>query len=987
MVLILVIAFAISESNLVGADDIDSTMQTTDSMLNDIETTTDSELPETTDSKEKINTIDVQQTSTIEESLIETNETSSIDVKPIARGRSVSALNMFEIDSETTLIEFLESPINVNGKLTKDITLNHSATVRSNKHLDLNGKIIRAGDGSKRDPLGQIHLTGTSMTEFSIKNGEILGGDTRGLGKQAVSIGFISVDDETGWMLMVNVRDITHTSQGGFFKGNTSNIVFDGDVTLNNNQFNVRALNMEFNGIFNGTTSAKGNPELHSKLDGGLNLSFNDDKAYGSTKDKRRVLNITSTAQVKLINTNEGSNYYANNIAGFSQVNVSGSLDAEAISPNIRTMVSSSSTTTWLPNSRTEVNVHQGSVFKLHNKSSSNYGVIYTYNTTLTIDNPKEYDLKSANNMIMKSNDYNSNIYFHNTNIAVWNHLSDVPPLDGNFWTDVQNLSIEGFRSNNGKVTSSDLEVEAHFTTNSFQSYNRISNNFKTPHLIPDISYKDLTAETYVLPNNATLFFGTALYKQPNDPYMNDPINSKQVSLSIGRQSIPSVMTTMIGEWQFNNLNLEQVKGGTKGEVLMNGFTNQTSKVEVTIIDKLPPKVTPKVIKVPVGDTMTLNDPKRGLSSYSDETTSKDKLKIDMITGKDERDKMVEKPGVYQADIRVTDEAGNATIVTSDVVVYQGDNPVTTHFVVGEDMTYDYREWMGLEERDRQKKVLEIGRVKGYNISAEKVTELSSTMLNVRIPQKDWKPNDIIPVTIEVGGYAHTVRVSLDSHEVTMTIKHIYDNGSPIIGDLEKNRPLEPITIPNVEVGDDLEVVLKKANIKTSHEGYTFLGIEVDGYTEQPTSVPDKDFTVLYRYKGMTQVTPTDLDFKTITLSWDVRQLFEPSNDASQIIFVNTMKEKDVTLSVSLPNGMTLKSGEQYKGDLLYFEGNDTPLVINHEATDLVRLKGGDAPPIATLDAKGKTENTGFKLRQSNGNYVGEYHGELLWTVGDTPRP
>lgn len=283
--------------------------------------------------------------------------------------------------------------------------------------------------------------------------------------------------------------------------------------------------------------------------------------------------------------------------------------------------------------------------------------------------------------------------------------------------------------------------------------------------------------------------------------------------------------------------------------------------------------------------------------------------------------------------------------------------------------------------------MLEIGRVKGYNISAEKITELSSTMLNVRIPQKDWKPNDIIPVTIEVGGYAHTVRVSLVSHEVTMTIKHIYDNGSPIIGDLEKNRPLEPITIPNVEVGDDLEVVLKKANIKTSHEGYTFLGIEVDGYTEQPTSVPDKDFTVLYRYKGMTQVTPTDLDFKTITLSWDVRQLFEPSNDASQIIFVNTMKEKDVTLSVSLPNGMTLKSGEQYKGDLLYFEGNDTPLVINHEATDLVRLKGGDAPPIATLDAKGKTENTGFKLRQSNGNYVGEYHGELLWTVGDTPRP
>lgn len=294
-ILSIIIAFVISESNVVYADDIGSTIQTTDSMPNNMDTTTDREFPAIDYSKEEINAIDVQQSSTREP--IKTSEASSIDapdVKPIARARTASALDMFEIDSETKLIEFLESPINVNGKLTKDVNLNQSTTITSNKRLDLNTKTIRAKSGTYA--AGKFHLTGTRVIEFTIRNGHIIGGDTRGLRDQSTSIGLISVDDNTGWKLIVQVSDLTHSSQGGFFKGTTSKIVFDGDVTLENDQFNVRALNMDFNGKFKGTTSANGSLTMNAKSNGGLNLSFNDNKVYDRTTMNTRILNITKIA-------------------------------------------------------------------------------------------------------------------------------------------------------------------------------------------------------------------------------------------------------------------------------------------------------------------------------------------------------------------------------------------------------------------------------------------------------------------------------------------------------------------------------------------------------------------------------------------------------------------------------------------------------------------------------------------------------------------
>lgn len=660
-------------------------------------TTTDSEFPAIDYSKEAINTIDVQQLSTIES--IETSEASSTDapdVKPISRARAVSALDVFEIDSETKLIEFLESPISVNGKLTKDVNLNQSTTIESNKRLDLNTKTIRVKSGT--NDAGKFHLAGTKVTEFTIRNGHIIGGDTRGLGSQSKSIGLISVDDDTGWNLLVQVSDLTHSSQGGFFKGTTSKIVFDGDVTLENDQFNVRALNMDFKGKFKGTTSANGSLTMHAKSNGGLNLSFNDNKSYDRITMDNRVLNVTKKGNVKLINTNGKDKSFANNIANFSEINVDGTLDATANSPSLRTIVEDRNRMNYVKEKESVINVNRGSVFKLKNLSDGNYGVIYSYNLSVSIDNPKEYDMETKGRYLFVTylgNKSKANYTIKNSEI--WGSIYDTSDSIVRIGNE---LRLENMVSFIAETVYIDNNIDEDFE---IQRYNHLT-NYLRPTLIPDKSYKEDKTEKYIIANNATTFFGTAFYIQPNELNIEKPIKGEFIKLEIPNQQISEITTNSNGEWLFDKLSLEQVKGGTEGKVSMVGFTDPASKVEVTIIDKLPPKVTPKVIKVPVGDTMTLNDPKRGLSSYSDETTSKDKLKIDMITGKDERDKMVEKPGVYQADIRVTDEAGNATIVTSDVVVYQGDNPVTTHFVVGEDMTYDYREWMGLEERDRQKK-------------------------------------------------------------------------------------------------------------------------------------------------------------------------------------------------------------------------------------------------------------------------------------------
>ncbi|MFC6345815.1 hypothetical protein [Vagococcus carniphilus] len=196
--------------------------------------------------------------------------------------------------------------------LLRDITLSERVDIVGNKTIDLNNKKLTLAEGANdAGKVGKFYLNRADNQQFTIKNGQMIGGDTRGLASHGSIIGAISVGTSANANLVTTVQDISHNSKGGFYKGKTSKVVFKGKVTLENEQFNVRAKNMDFYGNsqnpddpenvdFYGYASADGDPLDWSTYNGGLNLSFDGYESFLGAN--QRILNINKNAKVKLKN-------------------------------------------------------------------------------------------------------------------------------------------------------------------------------------------------------------------------------------------------------------------------------------------------------------------------------------------------------------------------------------------------------------------------------------------------------------------------------------------------------------------------------------------------------------------------------------------------------------------------------------------------------------------------------------------------------------
>ena len=918
------------------------------------------------------------------------------------------------------------SQTNVIYELQNDINMTSRVNIQGNKAINLNGHLLSASTSG--------HLlvpSGSSTKQFKIYNGRMSGGprSTHSGSETTENSAFFNINRNT--LVDVVFEDISYESYsngGMFFYGLGSNIFSLGKITMKTYLQHYRAGNMTFYGDFNGLAFGNNLDNEYGESTGGLNLSFggyaysyrnkfnNGNETMTNENGDRRIY-IGKDAHVVLKNTNNQNWYgYNNNIGNFSVLNVDGYLEAEAVGTSLRT--TASTTNNKKPydnlagtyNGMANITVNEGASFKISSTSTdpiARWGALYTYNTNIYAYKPKMFDMRYFSNGNFfyvyppaLGNVSEGNMYLYDQNIGVW--LKDDRGI-GNptqIWQNVSSMSIINFSTSSpGVISSSDSTLNN--STFVLNNYSRISNDVRLPMIVPDDQFIDSKGNVF-FNNGDTVFSGSTDYYLPGDVRVGKPAVNATVTFNINGTKY-TTKTDSEGKWSFTGLNFSNIKAGTTGTLDITDVDQRYGpQITVTLKDTTPPKATPKLIKVLKDSTTGLKDPKEGVGTYSDETTSKENIKIEFVTSDEDRAAMLTERGVYEVDIDVTDEAGNTTTVTTPVVVYSPGETITTGFVVGKDFEIDYKTWLNATDAERKQFILDAqyGAAKGYTISGDTVTEVTNdpTKTIITIPNNDWKPKKTYQYTVKVNSYSQTFNVTLVPSTVNMTVKQVYKNtDNAIYSNLSSKTLVDNTKVYEETIDDEFTTIINNkissGEFKLNYEGYEVITVtDYKIYQNNqeviptPTVVPDEDFTIVYNYEGQLRFKDNaiDLDFGSIPITSDksITKLSDTSQDT--IAIIDTIPGSEWRLKLALPEGINKTDGSQdeFLGNVLYRKsGAEEDITIEPEDTLIETKQGNDL--LNHLDLK--NGEYGMLLQQNVGNLKGSYQGKLVWTLEDSP--
>lgn len=906
----------------------------------------------------------------------------------------------------------------VSIELQNDMTITSRIIINGDKELNLNGHTLNAGTN------GYLLIDRTSTTnQFKLFNGKIIGGPVTQSpgGPTTQNSAFLNVSYQKN--INVVFEDITYKSNdtgGNFFVGLATNVFSLGTVTVETYAQNIRAGNMTFLGDFTGNSFGYGNPRDYGRTEGGVNLTFDGyNYSYINKTNNRggqasmsqsvgdRRIYIGKKSHVVLNNTNNGNLAFANNIGNFSIINVDGSLEATSVGTSLRTTASSVNIGTPYNNQagtfngQANIYVNQGATFKIASTSESGgAGTLYTYNTNLYVYKPDVLDMRyfgTGNFFYAYATSPQSNLFLYDQSIGVWLKNDKGIGNPTRIWQNVNWMSLLHFTINSANnVSSSDPTLTP--DTFKINDYSRISNNVELPMIVLDPTFINESDQAF-LNNGATTFSGTTDYYLPGNVKLNKAASNATVTMKLNGKTY-TTQTTDDGTWRFTDMDLSTVKGGTIGTVdLVDTDKRLATQIKFTVKDTIPPKATPKLIKADLGNTTKLNNPLDGISTYSDETTTNDKMTVEFVNSDAERTKMVNELGVHDIGINVIDEAGNKTLVSTKVIVHPKGENITDGYVFGKDYNIDYLTWVNASDSQKREFVLskDYGNTKGYAISGNTITDVSTDPSNmlITIPSNNWEPNKTYDIPVKVNSYTKIIKVTLVPSTVKMTIKQVYKGtDTPIYSDLE-TKSLVKNDAYEETIGDNIEEVLNKLisdkKIVLNYEGYNPVIVsdykiyQHDKEMTKSDTVPNEDFSIIYEYEGQLKFKDIaeKLDFGSVTISAeDTETPLSDSSDKSLSI-INTIQESTWKLKASLPSGITQVNGKKspFIGNVIYKDILGDTLRIGQSATIIETQK--DNQLFSHIQLRNK--DTGIFLKQEPGNLKGSYSGELLWTLEDSP--
>ncbi|MEG0731674.1 MAG: MucBP domain-containing protein [Vagococcus sp.] len=725
-----------------------------------------------------------------------------------------------------TLPESLIIPMNVNSRIK----------ITGNKILDLNGNKINVKVGAFAQSGGFDLEKSALLTKLTIKNGSFVGGPTDSLGN-----GYLAYENKAGLFyadpnkeVTVTFQDISHEGDG-FFKGRSADVIFKGENNLKNTAFNVRALNINMyanpndendpeNTNFYGYVDRNGTADPYAQGTGGMNLTFDGyaDKSAKSMGRTTKNLEVPKNAKVKLINGVKGAALgylpYLNTIGNFAQINVNGELITEADGTPLRTTAAFNANVVGTTSDQSELNVKPGSVLKIYSlNEKSEYGTIYTYSVDINVDNPRIFDIRA----------YGKGRFFHgwiernmnnfrltNTDVAVWLKNAQGVGNPEHLWQEVDYITLLKFYYGDTgnayfkKLKASTPEIESSFYLN---DYSRISNDVSLPIVIPGVKS---------IGNSSKKLSGTTDYILPDHTLTGKKSPGATVTMKVNSIT-KTTKADANGNWTFDNLDLSRISGGSFIELTITDtdkrYNNSKDVAYVEVKDTIPPKANPVLVKTLINNYDFINKPENAISGLSDETDSNNNITKKFVDSNEKLKEKADSLGVKALPVSIKDRANNEAIIASTLLTT--DNLTATGLVIGEDFKIPYEEWMAMTTSERRQAIISKGKVQGWTVTNDSVTEVTndSNKLSISYTEQNWKPLDVVTITMKVGNYLKTIKATLDVSELKTTINYVDEQGNKISPETSK------MMIPGKEYTEKSTIV----------PGYEAISVEVDGKKEK----------------------------------------------------------------------------------------------------------------------------------------------------------
>lgn len=780
-------------------------------------------------------------------------ETLNNSIKTMPKGiaiRSISDWN--SAMSDTTEVDYyLDIPT---------LSITTTATVSTNKHIDLNGNTLNfSGNNGKLLLKGYASFTDFTLFSSAEEKGKVTSSghtsryyrgpifDGRADNTSAPNL----ATDGQNANLIVTFKNLNVDSSDEFaYLFLAKEIIFKGKNDIYTEGKGVVATNITMYGnendpndpenadIYSTTGTSTNSPSEYAFYYGPLNFALAPNYGTNNSWDKRGSENakflVQKNAKVYAENNGTATNVpYQNVIANYRHIENNGTL--RAIAKNygsaLRTITSNGS------NAQTphaSIRSAENSVTEISTLGkNASYGAIFSYKMDLVVDNPEIFDVKYfGRNQFFYAYDSGSRstVSVKNMNHAVWNNNSNGVGNPSNIWQGVSTFEITGLHTTNrGTVTSSDNDMQSKFN---FNQYSRWSNDILLPVVIVEKEIS-LVDDIYEIPNNKVGLSGHTDYKMPDGSYVDKPAINAELTLTVGADTYKTT-TDDEGNWHFSEVDFKKYAGGTTGKIQLVDDDLRNATVEVTLIDKLPPTAKPVSQKTTLNSVEGIpSDPRQVLTDISDETTPTNQLTVTWKTTEQEKQERVKSVGLKELAVIVTDAAGNSATINVPLLVIDSHTVVGTNGAVrGKNFVADLADW---NEDTARATVIDKGEAKGYLLAADRITEVTEDADKFTIDIKDVgnKMDTPYPITLIAGDAKKTITVTFKdtqppSAKSKVTKINLGDSDAILNGDLKQfvtdlndnSTPVEKIQAELIDP-QNIEALVSSIGVKTIQIKFT----------------------------------------------------------------------------------------------------------------------------------------------------------------------
>ena len=238
--------------------------------------------------------------------------------------------------------------------------------------------------------------------------------------------------------------------------------------------------------------------------------------------------------------------------------------------------------------------------------------------------------------------------------------------------------------------------------------------------------------------------------------------------------------------------------------------------------------------------------------------------------------------------------------------------------------------------------------------------------------------------------YDYTVNFKVVSVDVNMTVKQVYDSdkSKAIYSDITKTPPVSVdsskqkfvVTIGE-SIQENLTQLIKDKKFTLDYPNYTrkekYRILSLNGEVLDTTEVPKEDFIVEYSYDGVVSIEAPDLDYGAKRV---VKNLTMYTNKGTNkpVNVINTALIPNLKITIAATKPLTRESTQKelYRGGL-YMKEDDGDVFIT--STNTVLSQQTTEQPLQQLPTNQ------IYLYQRPGNMIGNYSGEVTWSIADVP--